>query len=128
METVIDQAGRIVLPKPIRGALGLLPGVARLAPADAARLLNARFAAPLLLSGPRTRKPPATLSRPGIAGGAVNDALVALAAQEHAVDVHDGRNAGDAISRPNKRTPTRYSARSHRRGSQRPGPELPGHI
>ena len=26
METVIDQAGRIVLPKPIRDALGLLPG------------------------------------------------------------------------------------------------------
>ena len=31
-----------------------LPGDARLAPADAARLLKARFAAPLLLSGPRT--------------------------------------------------------------------------
>ena len=26
METVIDQAGRIVLPKPMRDALGLLPG------------------------------------------------------------------------------------------------------
>jgi AbrB family looped-hinge helix DNA binding protein len=26
METVIDPAGRIVLPKPIRDALGLLPG------------------------------------------------------------------------------------------------------
>jgi AbrB family looped-hinge helix DNA binding protein len=26
METVIDQAGRVVLPKPIRDALGLLPG------------------------------------------------------------------------------------------------------
>jgi AbrB family looped-hinge helix DNA binding protein len=26
MEAVIDQAGRIVLPKPIRDALGLLPG------------------------------------------------------------------------------------------------------
>lgn len=26
MEAVIDQAGRIVLPKPLRDALGLLPG------------------------------------------------------------------------------------------------------
>jgi AbrB family looped-hinge helix DNA binding protein len=26
METIIDQAGRVVLPKPIRDALGLLPG------------------------------------------------------------------------------------------------------
>jgi len=26
MEAVIDQAGRVVLPKPIREALGLLPG------------------------------------------------------------------------------------------------------
>ena len=26
MEAIIDQAGRIVLPKPIRDALGLLPG------------------------------------------------------------------------------------------------------
>ena len=26
MEAVIDQAGRIVLPKPVRDALGLLPG------------------------------------------------------------------------------------------------------
>jgi AbrB family looped-hinge helix DNA binding protein len=26
MEAVVDQAGRVVLPKPIRDALGLLPG------------------------------------------------------------------------------------------------------
>jgi AbrB family looped-hinge helix DNA binding protein len=26
METIIDRAGRVVLPKPIRDALGLLPG------------------------------------------------------------------------------------------------------
>jgi len=32
-----------------------LPGDARLASTDAARLLNARFAAPLLVSGPRAR-------------------------------------------------------------------------
>ncbi len=28
MQTVIDRAGRVVLPKPIRDALGLLPGTA----------------------------------------------------------------------------------------------------
>ena len=60
-----------------------LPGDARLAPADAAQLLNARFPSPLVLSSSRTRKLPDTLSRLGIAGGAVYDALVALAAKEH---------------------------------------------
>jgi len=60
-----------------------LPGDARLAPADAARLLNVRFATPLVISGARARKLPDTLSRLGIAGGAVYDALVALAAKEH---------------------------------------------
>lgn len=60
-----------------------LPGDARLAPADAARLLDARFSPPLLLSTARARKLPETLSRLGIAGGAVYDALVALAAKEH---------------------------------------------
>ena len=60
-----------------------LPGDARLAPADAARLLNERFAAPFMLSRPLARKLPDTLSRLGIAGGAVYDALVAMAAKEH---------------------------------------------
>jgi toxin FitB len=60
-----------------------LPGDARLAPADAARLLATRFPAPLVLSSPRARKLPDTLSRLGIAGSAVYDALVALAAKEH---------------------------------------------
>jgi toxin FitB len=60
-----------------------LPGDARLAPADAARLLTARFSAPLLLNSSRARKLPDTLARLGIAGGAVYDALVALAAKEH---------------------------------------------
>ena len=62
-----------------------LPGDARLSPADAARLLNARFALPLVLSGSSARKLPDTLSRLGIAGGAVYDALVALAAKQHGV-------------------------------------------
>ena len=78
-----------------------LPGDARLTPADAARLLNARFAPPLLLSGVHARKLPDTLSRLGIAGGAVYDALVALAAREHkvALATRDGRARGtyDAV-------------------------------
>jgi len=73
-----------------------LPGDARLAPADAARLLGARFAPPLLLSGANARKLPDTLSRLGIAGGAAYDALVALAAREHevALATRDGRAKG----------------------------------
>ena len=78
-----------------------LPGDARLAPADAARLLNARFSPPLMLSGSRTRKLPDTLSRLGIAGGAVYDALVALAAKDHgaALATRDARARGtyDAV-------------------------------
>jgi predicted nucleic acid-binding protein len=73
-----------------------LPGDARLSPADAARLLTARFPVPLILSSSRARKLPATLSRLGIAGGAVYDALVALAAKEHgtALATRDGRARG----------------------------------
>jgi predicted nucleic acid-binding protein len=78
-----------------------LPGDARLAPADAARLLNARFSPPLLLSEPQARKLPERLSRLGIAGGAVYDALVALAAKEHelALATRDARARGtyDAV-------------------------------
>ena len=78
-----------------------LPGDARLAPSDAARLLKARFSAPLLLGSRRARTLPDTLSRLGIAGGAVYDALVALAAQEHvaALATRDARARGtyDAV-------------------------------
>jgi toxin FitB len=78
-----------------------LPGDARLAPADASRLLNARFAAPFMLSRPAARKLPDTLSRLGIAGGAVYDALVALAAKEHGTPLatRDARARGtyDAV-------------------------------
>lgn len=62
-----------------------LPGDARLSAEDAARLLDARFAAPLILSGPSASTVHVTLSRLGIAGGAVYDGLVALAAKEHGV-------------------------------------------
>ncbi len=78
-----------------------LPGDARLAPADAARLLAARFPKPLVLSSSRSRKLPHTLARLGIAGGAVYDALVALAAEEHgaALATRDARARGtyDAV-------------------------------
>jgi predicted nucleic acid-binding protein len=60
-----------------------LPGDLRLAPADAARLLADRFVDPFLLGADTARGLPAVLSRLGIAGGAVYDALVALAALEH---------------------------------------------
>ena len=78
-----------------------LPGDARLSPADAARLLNARFASPLVLGNSPARKLPDTLSRLGIAGGAVYDALVALAAKQHgiALATRDARARGtyDAV-------------------------------
>jgi predicted nucleic acid-binding protein len=78
-----------------------LPGDARLAAADAARLIDARFATPLVLSGEHSRKVHATLSRMGIAGGAVYDALVALAAKEHGLPLatRDARARGtyDAV-------------------------------
>lgn len=60
-----------------------LPGDLRVAPSDAARLLSERFAAPLLLGRDTALRVPEVLSRLGIAGGAVYDALVALDAAEH---------------------------------------------
>jgi hypothetical protein len=60
-----------------------LPGDSRLTPADAARLLRERFVAPLLLSSDVSRRIADVLSEIEIAGGAVYDALVALAAKEH---------------------------------------------
>ena len=78
-----------------------LPGDARLAADDAARLLDARFTTPLALSAGQARKVHGTLSRIGIAGGAVYDALVALAAKEHGAPLatRDARARGtyDAI-------------------------------
>lgn len=78
-----------------------LPGDARLSGPDAARLLDARFTAPLVLSEPHAQQFHATLSRLGIAGGAVYDGLVALAAKEHdlALATRDARARGtyDAV-------------------------------
>ena len=78
-----------------------LPGDARLAADDAARLLDTRFAMPLVLSGEQARTVHVTLSRIGIAGGAVYDALVALAAKENGAPLatRDARARGtyDAV-------------------------------
>jgi len=60
-----------------------LPDDLRLTPADAARLIDERFAPPLLLGVKVARRLPAVLSKAGVAGGAVYDALVGLAAVEH---------------------------------------------
>lgn len=64
-----------------------LPGDIRLAPDDAARLLTERFVEPLLLRSEVAAHLPETLGRLRIAGGAVYDALVALAAVEHGADL-----------------------------------------
>lgn len=60
-----------------------LPGDLRVAPADAARLLRVRFATHLHIRPRTATRLPELLSERGIAGGAVYDALVALAAVEH---------------------------------------------
>ena len=64
-----------------------LPGDLRVMPADAARLISERFADPLLLGRRTARRLTAVLSRFGVAGGAVYDALVALAAVEHGAEL-----------------------------------------
>ncbi|MTD45862.1 PIN domain-containing protein [Conexibacter sp. W3-3-2] len=62
-----------------------LPGDLRVAPADAAALLRRRFAAPLTLRAATARRVPDLLAPLGLGGGAVYDALVALAAKEHGI-------------------------------------------
>jgi len=64
-----------------------LPGDSRLAPDDAARLLRERFVEPLLLGSNAARRLPEVLSGLRIAGGAVYDALVGLAAAEHGAEL-----------------------------------------
>lgn len=60
-----------------------LPGDLRVAPTDAARLLEERFGLPLTLQDPPAEAIPGRLAELGIAGGATYDALVGLAAIEH---------------------------------------------
>ncbi len=57
-----------------------LPGDIRLTPVDAAQLLSTRFAAPLLLDSDDAAQLPGLLADFGVAGGAVYDAIVGLAA------------------------------------------------
>jgi predicted nucleic acid-binding protein len=60
-----------------------LPGDLRVTPQDAARLLRERFSEPLLLDAATQRRLPEILAERDISGGAVYDALVALAAVQH---------------------------------------------
>jgi predicted nucleic acid-binding protein len=60
-----------------------LPGDLRCSPADAARLLGVRFEAPLLLDPKTGARLAEVLGGLGVAGGAVYDAIVALAAVAH---------------------------------------------
>ncbi len=64
-----------------------LPGDMRVAHADAAGLLKREFAEPLVLGQNSATRLPEVLSELGITGGAVYDALVALAAVEHDADL-----------------------------------------
>ncbi|MGL5911624.1 MAG: PIN domain-containing protein, partial [Phycicoccus sp.] len=74
-------------------ALTRLPADLWLTPEDAARLLSARFTRPLQLGARTFRRLPLILSGCGVTGGAVYDALVALAAVEHGCPLatRDGR-------------------------------------
>jgi predicted nucleic acid-binding protein len=58
-----------------------LPGDARLAPGDAVWLIESNFGVPLAAADAELEALPALLAPLGIAGGAVYDALVALAAR-----------------------------------------------
>lgn len=60
-----------------------LPGDARLAPPDAVKLLDANFGEPALPATATARSLPMLLASAGIAGGAVYDALVGLAARDN---------------------------------------------
>lgn len=55
----------------------------RFSPLDAARLIAERLGPPLAISVQTAQQLPGALGRLGIVGGAVYDALVALAAVEH---------------------------------------------
>lgn len=60
-----------------------LPGDARVAAADATRMLDENFEGPLLLSMQGMRNAPHVFASAGVAGGATYDGLVGLAAREH---------------------------------------------
>jgi predicted nucleic acid-binding protein len=62
-----------------------LPGDARVAAADAVHLIEANFGPPALIPKKTTAAIPALLAGHNIVGGAVYDALVALAARSNAL-------------------------------------------
>ncbi len=62
-----------------------LPGDARVAPADAVRLIDANFGPPALLPPATAAAVPALLAKLHIVGGAVYDGLVGLAAKANSL-------------------------------------------
>lgn len=64
-----------------------LPGDARLDPRDAVTLIDANFGKPVVLSRTKAGSVHGEFASAGIAGGAVYDGLVALAAREDGLDV-----------------------------------------
>ncbi len=60
-----------------------LPGDARVAAADAVRLIEESFGDPLVMPAAQARRAHRRCAERGIAGGATYDGLVALAAREH---------------------------------------------
>lgn len=77
-----------------------LPGDARLAPADAVRLLDANFDPPVLPAPETSTSLAAELAARGIAGGAVYDAQVGVAA----------RDSGLGLVTRDRRAATTYAA------------------
>lgn len=73
-----------------------LPGDARVTAADAARLIEANFGTPLPVADSELVRLPGVLAPLGIAGGAVYDALVGLAARAAGVPLatRDARALG----------------------------------
>ena len=73
-----------------------LPGDARLTAADAATLLAERFESPLLLAANDAARLPELLAAKGVAGGAVYDAIIAMAAlgNGNVLATRDARAAG----------------------------------
>ena len=62
-----------------------LPGDARVAPADAVRLIEANFGPPALMPATTAASVPNLLAQLNIGGGAVYDALVGLAAKSNSL-------------------------------------------
>jgi hypothetical protein len=77
-----------------------LPGDARIQPGDTVTLLDANFGSPVLLQDETARSLPSVLAPLGIAGGAVYDGLVALAA----------RSAGIPLGTRDRRAAATYQA------------------